>query len=201
MTMKVLAVCGSPNKKKSTTEFALNKALEVCKEAGLETEMIRLCDYDFSGCIDCKTCKNKLTCSINDDFKNHILPKLDDDNIKGFLFGSPVYIGGMSSQLKMFFDRCLPFRRNGFRFENKIAAAVTVGGSRNGGQELVAIDIIKSCFIYSMIAVPDASPTSHYGANLWGRHPEGIEADETGITTAINTGKKVAEIVKKMNNY
>ncbi len=196
--MKIIGICGSPKKKNSTTEYALNLALEQCKEAGIETSLIRLCDHNFSPCIDCGSCSKGFTCSQDDDFKNKVMPVLDDDDVKGFIFGSPVYFGGMTAQMKAFFDRCLPFRRNGFKFENKLSVALTIGGSRNGGQELTAMDIVKASLIHSMIIIPDSPPTSHFGANLWGRHPKGIENEETGLKTAINAGKKMAEIVKKM---
>ena len=196
--MKILGICGSPKKDGSTTEYALKKALNVCEEQGLESELITLSEYSISGCDDCRTCKEELTCSIDDDFTNTLLPKLQDDDIKGFIFGSPVYIAGMTSQLKAFFDRCVSFRRNGFKFEDKVAAALTVGGTRNGGQELVAMDIVKSCFIQGMITIPDSSPTSHFGANLWSKHPGGIENDEHGLKTAANTGSKIARVIKKL---
>lgn len=197
--MKVVGVCGSPKGEKSTTLFGLKKALGAVEEGGLETLLIDLSKYSLHGCQDCGACYNGLLCSQDDDFTNDILPILDDEDIKGFIFASPVYFGGMTSQLKAFFDRAVSFRRNGFRWENCVAGALSVGRSRHGGQELTEMEILKSSLIYGMLAVPDASPTSHFGANLWSGNPGGVEADEHGIKTAVNLGKKVAEIVKKVH--
>jgi len=197
--MKVIGISGSPKKKDSTTLFALEKAMEQCKEAGLETEIIDLSEYRFNGCIDCSLCKTKIDCSQNDDYKEHIMPLLNDENIKGFIFASPVYFGGVTAQMKALMDRMVMFRRNGFMYENVVAGALSVGRSRHGGQELTSMDIVKNAMIQGMIVVPDASPTSHFGGNLWSGHPDTIENDDHGIKTSENLGKKVAEIVKKLS--
>lgn len=197
--MKVLGICGSPKKKNSTTMFALEKTMEAVKESGLETQILALSEYTFSGCQDCGLCRNVLDCSIDDDFKQTILPMLKDPDIKGMIYASPVYFGGVTWQMKGFMDRSFPFRRNGFAFENRVAGVLTVGKSRHGGQELAAMDMVKNCLIHGMIVVPDAPPTSHFGGMLWSGIPDGIDTDEMGIKTAVNLGKKVAEIVKKLH--
>ena len=196
--MKVIGICGSPKKNNSTTLFGLKKALHAVKQCGVETEALQLSHHTFSGCIDCGKCREEYTCSLNDDFTTTILPALKDDNVKGMILASPVYFGGVSSQMKMFIDRCLLFRRNGFRFENLIAGVLTVGRSRNGGQELTAMDLVKNAMIHGMTVVSDASPTSHFGGILWSGNPEGIDKDKIGIQTAENLGKRVGELVKKV---
>jgi len=194
---KILGICGSPNKEKSTTLFALKKSLEVCANEGFETELIELSRYSFSGCIDCGACKKKLTCSQKDDFKEQLIPILSDPDISGFIFASPVYFGGVTGQMKTFIDRAVIFRRNGFLFANKVAGALTVGRSRNGGQELASFDIVRAALIHGMVVVPDAAPTSHFGANLWSGHTEGIEGDTTGLDTAVNLGVNMARHAAK----
>ena len=177
--------------------FALKKALDVCAGDGFDTDIIELSNYKFGGCIDCGACRKKLTCSQNDDFKEHLIPKLSDPEIAGIIFASPVYFGGITGQLKTFIDRAVIFRRNGFMFANKVAGALTVGHSRHGGQELSALDIVKAALIHGMVVVPDASPTSHFGGNLWSGHQGGIEEDEAGIATATNLGVNMARHAKK----
>ncbi len=196
--MKVLGICGSPKKENSATLFALTKAMEAVEDNGVDTRLLVLCDYTFSGCIDCGACRKKLDCSIDDDFKHAIIPVLKNPEIKGMIYASPVYFGGVTWLMKAFMDRSLPFRRNGFMFENRVAGILTVGKSRHGGQELAAMDLVKNCLIQGMIVVPDCSPTSHFGGMLWSGTPNGIENDRMGIETAVNLGKKVAEIVKTL---
>jgi multimeric flavodoxin WrbA len=196
--MKVLGICGSPKKENSTTLFALKKAVEAVEESGVDTQLLILSQYTFSGCKDCGACRKKLDCSIDDDFKHAIIPVLKDPEIKGMIYASPVYFGGVTWLMKAFLDRSIPFRRNGFMFENRVAGVLTVGKSRHGGQELAAMDLVKNCLIHGMIVVPDCSPTSHFGGMLWSGTPDGIKNDQMGIETAVNLGKKVAEIVKKL---
>ncbi len=196
--MKVVGICGSPKKKNSTTLFGLKKALLAVEEHGIETRVIELGAYNFGGCVDCGKCRKEFTCSLDDDFTNVILPLLKDEDIKGMILASPVYFGGVTSQMKAFIDRCVLFRRNSFKFENKVAGVLAVGRSRNGGQELAAMDLVKNALIQGMTVVSDASPTSHFGGILWSGFDEGIEKDSVGIKTAANLGKKVAETVKKI---
>lgn len=198
--MRILGVCASPKKKNSTTFFAMQKAITAVEKEGVETQILDLSQYNFNGCIDCGLCRKKLDCSQRDDFREHILPVLGSPDIKGMIFASPVYFGGITWLMKAFLDRAIPFRRNGFKFENIVAGTITVGKARHGGQELTIMDIVKCCLIHNMIMVSDKSPTSHFGGMLWSGHPEGVENDAMGIETAENIGKKVAEIVKKVHS-
>ncbi len=197
--MKILGICGSPKGKKSTTRFGLEKALAAAAAVGVETQMLAIRDYQFSGCCDCGACYKELKCAQADDFSERLLPLLSDPDIKGMIYASPVYFGGVTAQMKAFMDRCVPFRRNGYLFEDRISGVLTVGRSRHGGQELTAMDLIKNCLIHGMTVVPDRSPTSHFGGMLWSGHPDGIEKDEKGIETAENLGKRVAEITLKIH--
>jgi len=196
--MKIVGICGSPKREGSTTLFALKRALSKVEELGIETLTINLADYQFYGCKDCGFCRGRIDCSIKDDFKEKIIPLLNDPDIKGFIFASPVYFGGVSSQMKAFFDRSVMFRRNGFKWEELVCGALTVGRSRHGGQELAAMDIIKNGLIHGMTVVSDASPTSHFGAMLWSGYETGIENDVHGLSTADNLGKRVASATKKL---
>lgn len=197
--MKILGICGSPKKSNSTTLFALKKVLESAQKSGTETELLNLADYKFDGCVDCGYCRKQLDCSQKDDFQKSIIPILNNPEIGAFIYASPVYFGGVSAQMKAFIDRSVMFRRNGFIFENKIAGVLTVGRSRNGGQELAAMDLVKNALIHGMIVVPDASPTSHFGAIFHSGHNEGIEKDNYGLETAENLGKKVSSLLKKLS--
>ncbi len=194
---KILGICGSPKKKNSTTHFALQKALEACAEEGFDTEIIALSQYTFGGCQDCGACRKKLSCSQKDDFTEQLIPKLDAPEVSGIIFASPVYFGGITGQLKSFIDRTVIFRRNGFRFADKVAGALTVGHARNGGQELSALEIAKAAMVHGMVVVPDAAPSSHFGANLWSGHPDAVEGDQAGIATAVNLGKNMAKHARR----
>lgn len=199
--MKILAISGSPKKDESSTRFALNEAIDVIENSGLDVELIDLSKYNFEECHDCGGCRKSLRCSQDDDFTEKILPVITHKEIGGVLLASPVYFGGVTSLMKKFFDRTLPLRRNGFLWENRIAGAIAVGGARNGGQEFTALDIIKFALIHGMIIVPDASPTSHFGGSLWSKQPNGLSKESKDILQVRNLGKKVAEITNLIHNY
>lgn len=198
--MKVIGICGSPRKEGSTTLIGLKKALEQVESHGIETEVLELSRYTFSGCDACGDCKKTGYCSINDEFSSKIFNILEDPEVKGFIFASPVYFGGITSQMKTLIDRCVVFRRRGFDWENKVAGVLTIGNSRNGGQELAAMDLIAAIMIHGMIVVPDASPTSHFGGILHSGHPGGVESDDHGLQTAANLGFKLGEVTKKLHS-
>lgn len=198
--MKVIGICGSPKKEGSTTLIGLKKAINEVQKQGLESEIIELSKYKFFGCDACNNCKKTGFCSIDDDFTNKILPMLDNNDNKGFIFASPVYFGGVTSQMKAFIDRCVVFRRRGYEWENKVAGVITIGNSRNGGQELAAMDLVTFSMIHGMIVVPDASPTSHFGGIMHAGCDGGVTNDRIGLETSTNLGKKVGEITLKLNS-
>jgi multimeric flavodoxin WrbA len=72
-------------------------------------------------------------------------------------FGSPVYMGTMSAQLKAVFDRARPLWRKPGGLLNKPAAAVTVGEGRWGRQEFALQSIEWAAVNHGMVvAGPDA---------------------------------------------
>lgn len=108
--MKVYAVNGSP-RKNSNTATLLKKALEGVKSSDkeIETEIINLYDYNYKGCISCFACKlndgeSYGKCAVKDDLKE-ILEKLSQAD--GIIFGSPIYIHGISSQIKALLERLI----------------------------------------------------------------------------------------------
>ncbi len=188
--MKVLGICGS-HRQDSATMFFLEKALQACEKAGLETEAITLHDKEIRPCVVCDLCKTKYDCSIKDDMAG-IRRKMESAD--AIIVGSPVYFGSMSGKLKCMFDRTLPLRRNGFRLRNKVGGAISVGASRNGGQELACRQILAWMGLQEMITVTDRE-TAHFGGIGWVKRGTKPEDDKVGIETSENLGKKVAEVL------
>ena len=107
-------------------------------------------------------------------------------------------MGSMSAQTKAFLDRSVLFRRNGFYFKHKVAGALTVGGSRHGGQDLTLMNMHAAFMIHDMVIVPDASPTSHFGGAAWSKIEEGTMKDAVALDTVQNLGYNVADVVRKL---
>lgn len=108
--MKVYAINGSPRKNNNTATL-LKKALEGVRSSDkeVETEIINLYDYNYKGCISCFACKLKDgksygKCAVKDDLKE-ILEKLSQAD--GIIFGSPIYIHGITSQIRALLERLL----------------------------------------------------------------------------------------------
>lgn len=108
--MKVYAINGSP-RKNSNTAALLQKALEgvkaSLKDKDVHTEIINLYDLKYTGCKSCFACKrlggkSYGRCAIKDDIYE-ILEELSQAD--GLIFGSPVYFGNISGQLKSFLER------------------------------------------------------------------------------------------------
>ncbi|MBN1420649.1 MAG: flavodoxin family protein [Planctomycetes bacterium] len=192
--MKIIGVATSPRKGKTTAE-----SLKICLEAakavapGIETELIELAGLSIDGAIAAGIAPAP---GAKDDFPA-VAEKLSDPRVAGIIVGSPVYFGMMSALCKAFIDRCMAFRKGGFALHDKVLGVVAVGAARNGGQELT-IQAIQSCLMcQEMIVVGDGRPTAHRGATLWSQG-DSIAADEVGIGTAKNLGRRVAEVALRL---
>lgn len=197
--MKITGINTSPRKGQSTFRI-LTESLKAVKGLSdeIETEIIEVGKLDIKGCQGCGYCKTHFDCQTKDDFQA-MIPKLADENIKGIIIATPVYMGSMTSQCKAFLDRTVLFRRNGFKFKNRIGGVIAVGGVRNGGQELAIQAVHAAMLTHDMVIVGDGNDTSHFGCTGWSGIEGGIEKDELGLLTAQNLGKKVAEMLMRLN--
>jgi len=101
--MKIVGFVASP-RKAGNTAWVVNTILEGARERGAETETWHYGDLDIKpcqGCLGCKTGK-KTGCVLADDMRK-IFPALESAN--ALVFGSPLYMGQMSGQAKIFVDR------------------------------------------------------------------------------------------------
>lgn len=106
--MNVYAINGSPRKKWNTA-MLLEKALEGAATQGAATELIHLYDIDFKGCISCFGCKLKNgksygRCVMKDEL-TPVLEKLAEAD--AIVFGSPVYFGTVTGEMRSFMERLL----------------------------------------------------------------------------------------------
>ena len=100
--MKVIGFIASP-RKEGNTAWIVNKILEGAKEEGAETQSFNFSDLDIKPCRGCNGCKQSdRGCIINDDMQ-----KLYDaiEHADALVLGSPIYMGQMSAQAKIFTDR------------------------------------------------------------------------------------------------
>ncbi len=197
--MKIIGISCSPRKGK-TTKISLERCLGAIASdfPDIRTEIIDLAGLDVKGCIACGHCMKELKCSQKDDF-NDLIPRLDDPDLGGLIFATPVYLGALSAQCKAFLDRTVMFRRNGFKFRDVVGGAMAVGGFRNGGQEAAVQQVHSAMLVHDMVIVGDGMPGAHFGGTMWSGHPDGIEKDEPGLKTILSLGQRVAQVALKIH--
>jgi multimeric flavodoxin WrbA len=106
--LKVLGVSGSP-RPESNTDILVNEVLKGARDAGHQTTFVKLNDLQIKGCQACGYCREKETnkCKIFDDGYRLLEMTIDCDVL---VFGSPVYMGGISAQAKLYIDRWYSFK-------------------------------------------------------------------------------------------
>lgn len=186
MQKKIVAIIGSPRLKGESGAMVDLAFAEFPQD--YELKKISLAEFKIKPCIACGLCKKELTCSIQDDG----MIGLYNDLIQAdaLIFASPTYMGGMSAQMKAFVDRTVALRRNGFLLKDKLGAVLAVGGSRNGGQELVITQLHAFLHIHGMLPVGD---DNHFGATV---HAP-LEKDEFGKETIVQTARKLVRLLAK----
>lgn len=164
--MKVIGLNGSPNKD-GNTMFLLKEIKKHVEELGGEFEIIDVqsaildCKHPF--CIECKS-----PCDQNC-FKGTKLEEAYNKITKAdaVVVGSPVYFGNVTGQLKCFFDKSR-YIRNERKWIGKKGAAVTVGGSKYGGQEKTAGAIQNMLMVQGFDIINDGYEefdAGHFGVN------------------------------------
>ncbi len=192
--MKILGISGSP-RAGGNTEILIRKALSVCRDKGAETKFISLADREINYCTSCDACKkNPHKCMQEDDVEG-ILEEIESSD--AIIIGSPTYFASVSGKLKSLFDRTLPLRRDNYRLSGKVGGAITVGGSRNGGQEHVCMQIHNWMLLHEMIVVADRK-TAHFGGIAVGREPGNVLEDTIGMSTVENLAIRVLEVAGEM---
>ncbi len=100
--MRITAVSGSPHLEGVTNTILLD-ILEKGAEKGHFGKVVALNRLELHGCQACGYCRKEGDkCAVDDKISSLIEELQDTDMV---LVGSPVYMGGVSAQLKMFIDR------------------------------------------------------------------------------------------------
>lgn len=158
--MYILALNGSHDKD-GNTAFLLNEVLKECENGGARTEICSIheaiMDAKTPFCVNCTT-----PCSKNC-YKGTKLDELFEKVKEAdcVVFGSPVYFGSMTAQMKALFDKTRAVRGDK-AWLGKKAVAVSVGASKYGGQERT-IDAIHSAMLVSGMTILGNSSDMNMG--------------------------------------
>jgi multimeric flavodoxin WrbA len=143
--MKIIGFVGSP-RKEGNTAWIVDRILEGAKEQGVETQSWYFSDLDIKPCQGCLGCRNgDRGCIINDDMQKLYDAIGDADTL---VLGSPVYMGQMSAQAKIFTDRWFARITPRFKEENagKKLILVFTQGNPDPGTFQVYFDYTKYIF-------------------------------------------------------
>lgn len=114
------------------------------------------------------------------------------------VIGSPVYNANPSPEI-LSFIKSWPFE--GQPLKNKLGAVFVTAGGFSSGEELVQSSLLHAMMVYGMIVIGGDDWKSSFGAS--GIHEEGTyqstELDEYFLDKGFRLGKRVAEVLKKMN--
>ncbi|MDR0645296.1 MAG: flavodoxin family protein [Treponema sp.] len=188
--MQVLAVNGSPRKNGNTAAL-LKTVLEVCTNAGFETELYQVGGREIHGCKGCKSCwKNKGRC-VQSDWINELYPQMKIAD--AIILGSPTYFFDLTPEIKAVMDRTgYISRADGFTFNRKVAAGVSAV-RRAGG--VATLDSMQHFFLINGMIVPGSS---YLNVSL-ACEPGDVERDAEGLQTMKTLGENIVWLVKKIH--
>lgn len=226
--IKILGISGSP--RHGNTDFAVKEALASAKELpDVETEFYSFAGKTMNPCVGCWLCtsekatEEKPCVRWGDDEVTKLVKKMLD--FDGFIVGSPIYIGTVSAQLKAFIDRAIMITECGklgpVALRNKVVGVVVTSWDRNGGHDMVIMDIWRWAILHDMLVV-GVGPERWDCNNYWGAcllqhwtidHPDGgrgiwwekacsreeltaVKYDKMGLLNARRIGKRVTEMAR-----
>ena len=146
--MKIVGFIAS-QRKKGDTAWTVNKILEGAKEQGAETQAFYSGELDIRPCRGCLGCVKGGGCVVDDDMQKLYGALKQADAL---VLGSPVYMGQMSAQAKIFTDRLFahitPRFSPRFKEENagKKLILVFTQGNPDPDKFRVYFDYTKSMF-------------------------------------------------------
>lgn len=180
--MKILLVNGSPR-----IDGCTNRALqEVQKELGkLDIfSYILWLGVNPPHCTNCRVCKKTASC-VHEGIINHLACQIEQYD--GVIFGSPVYYGGISSQLSAVLT-CL-FYSSPKILENKPIAGVFSSrraGSTSAMSQFNLFFLMHNCRIIG----------SQYWNEVHGDTPEEVELDTEGLQTMRTLARNMAASIE-----
>jgi len=185
--MKVIGIKWKPPEKASNTLKLVQGVLDGAKEEGAKTEVVDICKLHIEFCTGCTSCFATGECVYDDDVAV-LLEKIQDAD--GVVIGSPVYIDGVTAQLKRWIDRlansfhCMTFLGLG-----KYGCAVSTSG---GFKEDEVID-----YLNHVITDLGIVPIGGVGVAL----ARGPEAFAHAVENAHDLGRDLVLAIRKEKRF
>jgi multimeric flavodoxin WrbA len=190
--MKVLLVNGSPHEK-GCVHTALSEIAGTLEKNGIEAEFFHIGPGPFYGCTACGACRKpeqavqRDCCVLEGDCCNALIEKAGESS--GFVFGSPVYYGGINGAFGAILDRA--FYAGSRFFLGKPGAAIV--SCRRGGAGS-AFDRLNKYFTITQMPVV----SSQYWNAVHGNRPEEVRQDKEGLQIMRTLGGNMAWLLKSL---
>ena len=185
--MKILAILGSPHGLKGATNEVLSEVLNGCTGKGVEIETIVLSKQKIGYCVGCGSCLTKGVCSKRDDVAA-IHEKMRQAD--GIILASPVYLGTVTGQMKVFLDRCLPLgHRPGFHGKYGLSVAVSAG----------LMDVQTADYMLGVLTAFGVAPVGKICGIAAG--PGLMEQKESTMAFARRLGKQLVTAIREKHLY
>ncbi|QGG47788.1 flavodoxin family protein [Heliorestis convoluta] len=192
--MKMIVVNGSPNPQGNTATL-LQAVVDELEKNQVTVQWLQAAELIASArhpfCTACST-----PCSAVC-YKGTNLEQAFDDisQADAVIFGSPVYFGTVSGQLKAFFDKTRKIRGQK-AWLGLPASAVTTGASRFGGQETTVRALHDMMLVQGMTVLGDGHiehDCGHFGASA--QRP--VDQDQDGLLRAKILAKRMMEAARQ----
>jgi len=183
--MKILAINGSPRGTNSRTLKLVEAVLDGASKQGAETELVDICTLDIQYCIGCQVCYAEGTCIQEDDLADLWDKILSAD---GLVLGSPVYINGVTAQLKTMIDRLADAIHCQMLFGKYGCVVTTAGGS--GDKEVLHY---MNYFLNQLGVLTVGAVGAVIGGN-----PAALDS---AVDDAFTMGQTLAEAIKTKRRY
>lgn len=117
-SFKVLAINGSPRADQGATDIVVRRFLSGAESAGASVEVLYPAKMKIAHCVGCLNCwfKTPWVCRHKDDMPS-LIGRIGIADL--VVFASPVYVDGMTGQMKKMFDRFVSYAEPYFVFEGK----------------------------------------------------------------------------------
>lgn len=188
--MKVVGIVGSP-RKNGNTEYLTRYTLDAIAQEGIDTELIPLAGKKINPCTACMACQKEETCSIGDDLLPVYFKMKEAD---GIIMSSPVYVGSMTGLMRSFMERTgFIAVWNNAPFAGKVGGPLVVARRAGGVATFSQMTLwfqLRGMFV----------PGSTYWNVAFGLERGEVQNDAEGMKAALNFGKNVAFLIKKLHD-
>ncbi len=163
----------------------MEAVLTGAQERGAETELVDLGTLDVDYCVGCQVCYAEGEC-IQEDNLTDLVAKMT--RADGIVLGSPVYINGVTAQLKTVIDRMADAIHCQL-FVGKYGCSVTTTGSSGDTEVLQYMN-----YFLNQLGI---LTVGEIGVAV-GRHPEALEGARA---EAVRLGQTLADAIGSKRSY